>query len=418
MSPERQPGFLAPFRTRGFRFLWSADLLIASAIEMEILILGWYVLTTTGSVLLLTLLGSVQYVGALVAPVAGMVGDRVGLRRLLVTMRALYVLLALLLTVLAATGNLTPIVAIVIAGCASLARSSDAGMRSALCAEIVPADRLLRALGIARTTADAARATGALAGAGLFALLGLVPAYAIVTGCHLAGCLLTLGARADRERPSMGAGIMARGSPWRELGDGLAYVWKTPHLAGGMWLACLVNMTAFPLTSGLMPYVAREVYHLDQNGLGLLVASFSVGALSGAFLTGVLGGRLMAGRTALIAAMVWHLAVMVFPWAPGPQAAMGVLLVAGVAQGFCLVPLSSFLLRTSEPAMRGRVMGVRMLAIYSLPFGLLGAGWLIERVGFRTTVMAYGAVGLLLALAIALRWRRSLFSVDSPANRG
>ena len=36
-----------------------------------------------------------------------------------------------------------------------------------------------------------------------------------------------------------------------------------------MWLAFLVNLTAFPMTSGLLPYVARDIYHIDQTGLGI-----------------------------------------------------------------------------------------------------------------------------------------------------
>ena len=72
---------LAPFRTRSFRFLWPADLCTAWAMEMETLILGWYVLVETGSVVLLTLFGSLMYVGTLVSPVVGMLGDRLGLGR-------------------------------------------------------------------------------------------------------------------------------------------------------------------------------------------------------------------------------------------------------------------------------------------------------------------------------------------------
>ena len=44
---------LAPFQVRSFRFQWPADLLTSWGIEMENLILGWYVLVETGSVLLL-----------------------------------------------------------------------------------------------------------------------------------------------------------------------------------------------------------------------------------------------------------------------------------------------------------------------------------------------------------------------------
>ena len=41
-----------PFRVRNFRYRWPADLLTSWAFEMEALILGWYILVETGSVVL------------------------------------------------------------------------------------------------------------------------------------------------------------------------------------------------------------------------------------------------------------------------------------------------------------------------------------------------------------------------------
>ena len=76
---------LAPFRTRSFRFQWPADLCTAWALEMETLILGWYVLVESGSVVLLTVFGALQFVGTLVSPVLGVLGDRLGLRNVLLT---------------------------------------------------------------------------------------------------------------------------------------------------------------------------------------------------------------------------------------------------------------------------------------------------------------------------------------------
>jgi hypothetical protein len=55
----------AAFRVRSFRFQWSADLLTSWALEMETLILGWYVMVHTGSVLWLTAFGSLQFLGTL-----------------------------------------------------------------------------------------------------------------------------------------------------------------------------------------------------------------------------------------------------------------------------------------------------------------------------------------------------------------
>jgi len=54
-------------------------------------------------------------------------------------------------------------------------------------------------------------------------------------------------------------------------------------------------------------------------------------------------------------------------------------------------------------------MGVRMLAIYSLPLGLLAAGVLIGLIGFRATASLYAVVGLAFTVLIAVRWRASLW---------
>src|SRR3546814_18907314 len=58
------------------------------AFEMETIILGWYVLVETGSVLLLTVFASLQYIGTLITPMFGVIGDRIGSRNLLCAMRA------------------------------------------------------------------------------------------------------------------------------------------------------------------------------------------------------------------------------------------------------------------------------------------------------------------------------------------
>jgi MFS family permease len=210
---------LAPFGIRSFRFQFPADLLTSWASEMEILILGWYILTATGSVLLLTVYGSLQYGGTLIAPIFGLAGDRLGHRNVLCAMRVVYALLAGLMTVLAAIDVLTPVAVLLIATVVGLVRPSDLAMRNALVAETMPSDRLMAAMGVARTTTDSARVVGSLAGAGLFALLGMAPAYVVITAFYATGFGLTLGVGAAR--PS---GKMARLSFWRDLREGMAYV--------------------------------------------------------------------------------------------------------------------------------------------------------------------------------------------------
>src|SRR5262249_19081224 len=115
----------APFRVRSYRFQWPADLATSWAFEMESLILGWYVLVETRSVLLLTVFASLQYLGTLVAPLFGLMGDRLGHRNVLCAMRITYTVLASTLTVLVFTGFLTPARVFIIAALFGLVRSSD-----------------------------------------------------------------------------------------------------------------------------------------------------------------------------------------------------------------------------------------------------------------------------------------------------
>src|SRR5262245_31330591 len=102
------PLTFASFRVRSFRFQWPADLLTSWAFEMETVILGWYVMVNTGSVLLLTVFGSLQFLGTLAAPMFGVLGDRLGGRVMLCAMRATFAGLAASLMILALSGMLTP----------------------------------------------------------------------------------------------------------------------------------------------------------------------------------------------------------------------------------------------------------------------------------------------------------------------
>ena len=82
-------------------------------------------------------------------------------------------------------------------------------------------------------------------------------------------------------------------------------------MRAAIWIAFLANLTAYPLSNGLLPYIAREIYGTNQTGLGYLSASFAVGSLVGSILLSLIGGirvaRLMIGAT-----VMWYAALLVF----------------------------------------------------------------------------------------------------------
>jgi MFS family permease len=417
LSQLARPSALAPFRYRNYRFQWPADLLTSWAFEMETLILGWYVLVETGSVLLLTLFASLSYIGTLIAPLFGVVGDRIGHRDLLAMMRATYALLAGTLMTLALTGHLTPLHVLVIVAVMGVVRPSDLGVRGALVATIMPHDQLIGAISLSRTTMDTARIAGALSGAGLFAALGMGPAYVAIVSFYVVSTLLTLSVVAPSKPHPIDEGAdsaMGR-SPMRDLREGVAYVWTTPRMRAAMWIAFLANLTAYPLSNGLLPYVAREIYRTNQTGLGYLSASFAVGSLVGSVLLSLVGGIRIA-RLLIGATVMWYATLLLFVQMQTVPAAIACLMLAGFSQSLCMISIAVILMRTSSAHFRGRVMGVRMLVIYGLPVGLLAAGSLIDEIGFAATGTLYAMAGVALMMAIVLHWRADLWHVHAPAN--
>ncbi len=419
LSPLFGASALAPLRVRAYRIQWPSDLLTSCAFEMETLILGWYVLVQTGSVRLLTLFGALLFVGTLVAPLLGVVGDRIGHRNLLCAMRALYTLLAAVLLAVAWAGALSPLIVFVISGLMGLVRPSDLGVRSALVTHIVPAEHLMSALGISRATSDVARVLGALTGAGLFAQFGIAAAYIVVVTFYAMGLALVV-AMGSHETSQPAASVTvatARASHWRDLREGLAFVWSSPPLLAAVWLAVLVNATAYPLSGPLLPYVARDIYAIDQTGLGYLAASFAAGALAGSVAVSLRRGMLVA-RVMIISALIWYGCLLLFAQMATLRGGAVLLAIVGFAQSFCMVTLAVVLMRLADARFRGRVMGVRMLAIYGLPVGLLMSGVLIDHVGFRATATLYALLGLAFTLLLAAYWRADLWRAQTPANAG
>ena len=400
---------LAPFRVRSFRFQWPADLLTSLAFEMETVILSWYVMVQTGSVLLLTLFGSLLFMGTLAAPMFGVLSDRLGPRFILIVMRASYAGLAALLTLLALTGHLAPVWVFAVAALAGLVRPNDQALRNILVGETMPAPHLMGAVGLSRATMDSARVVGALAGAGLFTVLGIGPAYVLVTGLYAASGALTLGV-GRRGAAAPGAAYAGSGvSGIRDLKEGLLHVWRTPALHGPMWLAFLINLTAYPITGGLLPYVAKQVYRVDATGLGYLVASFSLGALIGSIAMVATGGPRRPERSMLVYATLWYAVLLGFGFVGTLGAGLVALFLAGLVQSVAMISMAAWLLAAAGDRFRGRVMGVRMLAVYGLPLGLMASGALIERIGYPPTIAALAAVGLLFTLLAGITWRASLW---------
>src|SRR3954464_15177589 len=125
---------------------------------------------------------------------------------------------------LAISGHLAPLYVFIIAAVMGIVRPSDLGVRSALVATIMPHGQLIGAISLSRTTMDTARIAGALSGAGLFAALGMGPAYVAIVCLYIIATTLTLGVVSPANRdPVDDVDSEVLRSPLRDLMEGVAY---------------------------------------------------------------------------------------------------------------------------------------------------------------------------------------------------
>lgn len=409
---SNKPSPIAAFKIRSFRFQWSADSMMTWASEMETLILGWYMLVATDSPFLVGLLGALRFSGTLTSPFVGVIADRVNRKLLLIGLRTGAGLSALALLILAAFDALQPWHVFAIASISGLIRPADNVLRQSLIADTVPRELLMNASGLARTTQDTARIVGALLGASLMSRLGIGWAYVGVTGFYTVSVLVGLGISSIKTRSTD-----ASTNPIEEMKEGVRYMLDSSVIKPIMFLAFLVNATAFPLTNGLLPVVARDVYNHDENGLAVMVATFAIGAFIGSILMAIFSRVGRPERFMMITMVVWYVLLILFAGTDSNAQGLPLLALIGASISFCMIAMSVVLMTFTRTEMRGRVMGVRMLAVYGLPMGLVIGGWLIEQIGVRSAITWYAIVGLGLTAMSAIIWPRLIRGFPTDGQR-
>ncbi len=365
---------------------------------METLILGWYVLVETGSPLLVGVLGALRFGGTLLSPFYGVIADRVDRRAMLIAIRALFGLAAAGVMALGIAGVLEPVHVLILASVTGITRMADNVVRQSLIADVVPKRMLVNAAGLARTTQDSARIAGALAGAGLLSSLGIGYAYVVVVAFYALSIVMALGISVGGRRPEQAESAL------QNLKSGISYMRGDPVITGVMFLAFAVNLTAFPLINGLMPVVARDVFNLEAIGLARFMAVTAGGAFAGSLGVAAFLRSRRPERVMLVGIVLWHALMLVFARMESAPLAMVTLTAFGLSSSLAMVSMSVVLLSRAPTEFRGRVMGVRSLAVYGLPMGLLIGGYLAERLGVQTTLVINSIAGLALTGLAVVIW--------------
>lgn len=187
-----------------------------------------------------------------------------------------------------------------------------------------------------------------------------------------------------------------------ELREGIGFIRRDLLVFSIVVTIAVTNFLDAPLLAVILSVYADTIYG-SAVGLGLMVGSFGGGAVAGTVLYGIFGHRLPRRPTFVLSFVIVGLPFWVLAALPSLPVAVAALIIAGVAAG-PLNPLIITLVQERSPeAMLGRVLGVlNAIALAAVPLGMLLAGYLLEGVGIRPTVICIAACYLLVTLGMFL----------------
>lgn len=329
----------------------------------------------------------------LLLPWSGLAADSFNQRKLLMLTQALMGFLALALGVLTVAGTIRLWQVYVFAFLFGSAAALDAPVRQTFVAELVGDEYLTNAVALNSTSFNAARMIGpALAGL-LIARIGTGWAF-LLNGVSFAAVLISMSLlRVADLNPNPRANRSASG-----FMEGFRYVWHRQDLRAILVMLALIGTFGlnFPIFISTM---AVKVFHTDAKGFGLLSSIMAIGTVTGALLA---AGREKPNFISLLAgSAVFGIGCTLAALAPGYWWFAVALVVIGVAALTFTNATNSMMQLDTEPAMRGRVMALRVgVALGGTPVGAPIVGWVANHFGPRWA-LAIGALSGVLAAIIA-----------------
>jgi MFS family permease len=389
-------GAFRSLRSFNFRF-WTAGALVSNiGTWMQRIAQDWLVLTqlTHHDASALGIVIGLQFAPLLLLlPWTGSAADRLDQRKLLMATQAAMGILALILGVLTITRIVQLWHVYVLAFLSGSALALDAPVRQTFVAEMVGDDDLPNAVALNSMSVNSAQMIGPAVAGLLIAGVGLGWAF-LLNGLSFAAVLISMSFfRRSELHPNPRAHRISGG-----FIEGLRYVWNRPDLGAILLMLFLIGTFGFnfPIFISTM---AVNVFHTDARGFGLLSSLMAVGTLAGSLFA---ASRMNPSLSSLLAgAGVFGLGCSLAAMAPGYWWFAVALMIVGAAALTFVNGTNSMIQLSTEPAMRGRVMALRVsIALGGTPIGAPIVGWVANHFGPRWS-LALGAGAAFTAALVA-----------------
>jgi MFS family permease len=359
-SPPR-PRPWTVFGSSPFRKLWAATTISWLGDFFSYVAMAWLVLQLTGSSLAL---GTVLVVQALPRAVLMVVGgaltDRFSARVTMLGSMGLRAVFVAPLAVLVLSGRIEMWEVYGIAVVFGIVDAFFMPARSSILPQVVSDGELEPGNALLNVTSMAAAIVGPVLGGLVVAAFGLGWAFAVDAACFVVGFVFVLWlparvrAVAGKKHPDGGLG--------GQVVAGLRYAWSDIGIRATLIVVAVIDFAANGAIGVGFPTIAHSRFGAGATGFGILLGAWAVGATAGALGAGFVPPPKRFGLL-IVALCVWlGVGIALVGVLPTLGLAALVMAVSGIGTGVVNTYGVSWLQRRTDPAMRGRVMSLVMLA--------------------------------------------------------
>jgi MFS family permease len=404
----KEDGNWRSFRHRNYQILFPANTVSNIGSWAQRVAQDWLVLElTNNNGTYLGLVTAVQFAPVLFFSLhGGKLADRFNKRKVLILTNIMGGAASLGLGVLVITDLIALWHVFALAAVLGISTAIDAPVRQAFTTEVVGQSDLPNAVSLNSANFNAGRLVGPAISGGLIAAFGTGPSF-IINGLSyffVIAALLNLNEKAffHLDRPKSDGNIR----------EGIAYAKARPDIYVVMLMVFFLATFGlnFQIFNALM---ATQEFGLGPASFGLMGTFIAIGSLTGAIGSARLE-RFRNTKFVIKGGILFSISIMVFAVIPSYNLYLVWLPICGFVALTTLVSANSIVQTSTDPAIRGRVMGIYLLIFMGgTPFGspLIGAS--ADLIGIRPTIAICGGISLFASLIIWFRYKNR---VELPAD--
>ena len=394
-SASKPRGFLA---TPAYLRLWFAGGIGNAMRWLELLVAGIFTYEVTHSTVLVALVTVARSLPMLfIGTIAGVVGEALNRKRLLLTQLFVMAVSSAVLCALAFSGQIR-VWHIAVGGIAAgIVWAMELAVRRRMIGEVVRPDQVAPAVAFDSLTNSFARVLGPLAGGAAYQTLGLGGAYFLSATLYLAAGLTVSGLDFRQEPRKLRFGRIAI-----DIAEAVAVARANPAILAVVLVSIIMNMFAFSYSALIAP-IGLDVFRVSPILVGALAAAEPLGAIAIGIPLSIGWIRLDGRRALLRGSLLFLIGLAAMALSPWYLLAFVLLLIGGLGTAAFSNMQTTLILTEAPPATRSRVMGIVTMCIGTGPVGVVMIGILSGQVGPPTAILIMAGLGL---CGLSLVWRR------------